>query len=879
MATMGSTRRRLWAMALLAALPCARAVAQLPASATAQVPAATQARALASASAQAREPASARRQYHLAAAPLERSLLDIAAGAGMALVYDPQLLDAARSAPVEGAFSASEAITQALRGTGLVLQWSDSSRTLTLRKDADATPLASTTFVTPAAAPLNAASEPWAVVVVSGTRPAIAQPSAEAAPDPQRAPTVAYAVDGRSLERQHIDALADLQQLVPGLNIEGSDLSDIQISIRGVGDGGGEPNIGMASGVAVYLDNVYLARPGMLGGLLNDLASVSVLPGAQGTLFGANATGGVVDLHTRAPTFTPEAALRVAASQRGGQQVRAMWSGPLNADLAGRFTVLHSADEGNVTNLKSGHSLNGATNTVARGQLLYRDGDAFQLRLAADAGHASATPTPVLAATHAIDGTDPLLTHAARLGAALAPAGTVALDDENHVHVNQGGISAEANWSTEAGHRLRAITALRSFSYTPSLADPLGLRLYTASGTAIAQRSWSQELRLDSPAGAPFSYAAGLSWLGQTVHTLAHTHYATGVAGLFYDNPAYDGQDVVRVGSLRDVTLAPFGAATLRLGQRWEIKASARLTYERKSGRFVRLNRAPFDSGALSKDYALPSAGVNLQYRIDAAWRAYAALSYGEKSGGINVSAGGAKKAGADTLFVRPEKTAGVEAGLRGAVAGGALVLGVDLFVTDVRDFQTQAYDSGNLQTYLTNAGAFRSRGVEASARLVGDPHWQIDAAAVYNDARYRDYAQARCPPEVTLAVAAPASCDLTGARVFSTPRLTFNASARYQWHGPGDLAAYAGARYAYRGWKFGTVDDSRFTRVAGYGLLALSAGIGGPVWHGRWDATLWLDNALDKRYFSHLSSADYGAVLGQPGPPRTLGLSLGYQF
>jgi len=720
-----------------------------------------------------------------------------------------------------------------------------------------------------------------ATVTVTGARAAHER---EAPTDPQRTPTSSYRIQGAALDKQNVSTLEELQQLVPGINIQSTDPSDMQISIRGVGDGGGQAsgdaNIGMPSGVAVYLDNVYLARPGMLANGLGDVDWIEVLSGAQGTMFGANATGGVLDIHTRAPSFTPEAALSVSAGEHGYERARAMISGPLSRDVAGRLNLVRSAGDGAVVNLHSGHRLNGGTANGARGQLLFRDSDVFTLRLSADYNNSNSTSTPVLLSTNAFNGKDTYLTHSAAVGNHVVFGPTVDLDDENRIHVVQGGVALEANWTFGGGYRLRAVTSYRYFRSQPTMADGLSVRVYANTGTQVRDRTWSQEVRLDSPAGGPFDYALGLTYLGQHMETLAHTRYAaTALPGLFYDSASYRGLDVIRLGTLRDRMLSPFAQGTWHAGSDVDVTAGLRANVQEKGGSFVRYNRVPFNSGYLNEHHTLPSGTLVATWRPAPGLSTYAAASYGEKSGGLNISAGAARQAGLDSLFLKPETTRSGEIGVKAALAQGRVTLKGDVFLTAVSDFQTQGYSVEDQQVYLMNAGSFRSRGVEASAHLAPTRDWEIDVAAVYNDAYYTNYAHARCPPEVTLAASPPASCNLSRERVFNAPRLTYNASARYSWASENGLRSFVGARYAYRSWMFGTVDNSALTRVPGYGLASFSAGTGGTLAHGDWTASVWLNNAFDRTYWRRLVNGDYGSVAGWRGEPRTLGATLAFNY
>ncbi|TWI67323.1 iron complex outermembrane receptor protein [Pseudoduganella lurida] len=730
----------------------------------------------------------------------------------------------------------------------------------------------------PADEPADAA--PAAVVTVSGSR----QERSTVEDDPRRTPTSAYRVTGEQFEQQNVTSLEDLQQLVPGLNVQSTDPADMQITLRGIGDGGGqtsgEQNIGMPGSVAVYLDGVYLARPGMLSSL-GDLAWADVLSGAQGTMFGANSTGGVLDLHTKEPTFVPEASISASVGQHDYERVRAVVSGPLSEHWAGRLNLISSSNGGAVTNVRNGHQLNGARSNGARGQLLFRDGDRFRLRLSADYNNANSEPTPVLVATHAVNGTDAYLVRSARVGNNVLYGSTVDLDDETSTHIVQGGVAARAEWLLGSGWRLRSITSYRYFHSAPSLADYQSVQLYANSGFQQHDRSWSQDLRVDAPTGGPVDYAFGLTYLGQKLEIEAHTRYAdTTLPDIWLGTATGVSRklDVIRQGLLRDRSLSPFAQGTWHAREDIDITAGVRFNHEERGGSFVRYNRSPFNSGYLQITNNLPSATVAATWRAAPGLSTYAAASYGEKAGGLNISSGAAAQAGLDSLIIRPEKARSGELGVKADLADNRLNLKADIFLSQVRDFQTQGYDPVDQQVYLLNAGAYISRGAEASVHWTPTRAWQIDASAVFNDTYYTDYRTARCPPEVLLAPNAPKSCDLSGEGVFNAPRVTANASVRYEWNAAG-LKNFVAGRYAWRSWMYGTVDNSQFSRVPGYGLAAFSAGTSGRTDKGEWTASLWLNNAFDKTYYKRLVNNEYGSVTGYLGEQRTLGVTLGYRY
>ncbi len=187
---------------------------------------------------------------------------------------------------------------------------------------------------------------------------------------------------GETLESQRIYRVQDLQQLVPSTNVAYVHARQSSVSIRGLGNN--PASDGLEGSVGLYLDNVYLGRPGMASFDLLDIERLEVLRGPQGTLFGKNTTAGVINIGTRAPSFTPERSVEISGGEDGYFQARGTISGPLGETLAGRLSAYRTRDDGYVKNLHDGNTLNGGARQGFRGQLLFKPNDDFSLRWIGD---------------------------------------------------------------------------------------------------------------------------------------------------------------------------------------------------------------------------------------------------------------------------------------------------------------------------------------------------------------------------------------------------------------------------------------------------------------------------------------------------------------
>ncbi|MCL2891891.1 TonB-dependent receptor [Brenneria tiliae] len=693
--------------------------------------------------------------------------------------------------------------------------------------------------------------------------------------------TLSTVIDGQTLEEERLYRFEDLSQAVTGIDIAAVDAMDTRVTIRGIGDGGGsEINIGMPSSVGLFQDGVYLSRPGMLSNDLLDIESASVLKGPQGMLYGFNTTGGAVDIRTRKPTFRPEFSISQSVGQRGYLQSRLMASGALSDSWAGRINLSRTEKGGYVTNVENGHKLGGSTSNGVRGQLLYQPNDAFNLRITGDYSNATNRPVMTLIDSHEVGGVDLFRARASALGVNVVKGRQVALDDESSNRVTQGGGAVEANWRLANGFNLHSLSSIRYFRMLPKTADGLSIPLYRNSGADVRDRTWSQRFWLDSPKNGALDYTLGVDYWGENLDTFAHDYYYDGSQVTdWYGSTGNTGKFVQRFGALDDTLFSTYGRATWHATDTLDVTVGLRHTREKKEGSFRRINKNDFDSGLLEQTNNLPSAMVNLNWFATPNVVPYLTLGYGEKSGGLNISSGAAQKAGLDSLYIKPEKTRAAELGVKTHWLQRKVEWNTALFWSEVTDFQTTAYDEETLSSYLINAGKIRSRGVESQLALRPIDGLTISLNGTLLDARYLNFTNARCPAEVSLLAGAPATCDLTGQRVFNSPRLSYNTRVRYEWDTAYNLQAFVSGQWAWRSAAYGTVDNSEFTRKSAYGVLNLSTGLSGKQGGNGWHVSLWLKNALDKTYYRTTKSGDYGSAYGVLGEPRTFGVTFGYDF
>ncbi|MDU9411722.1 TonB-dependent receptor [Pseudomonas sp. zfem005] len=718
--------------------------------------------------------------------------------------------------------------------------------------------------------------------------------------DVQDVPTPITTLSGATLETQRVYKVQDLQQVLPSVNVAFIHARQSSVAVRGIGNN--PASDGLEGSAGVYLDNVYLGRPGMAVFDLLDIEQLELLRGPQGTLFGKNTTAGVLNISTRAPTFSPERTVEVSGGQDGYFQAKGTVNGALTETLAARLSAYRTRDDGFIKNIHNGDDLNGGERQGVRGQFLFEPNEDFSLRWINDYNEEdSSTGTMVVYGAPAR-----YWQRAALVGASPVrdpDDKKVNIDGRQSVSVHQGGSSVEANWNLAGGYTLTSISAYRYWHFTPANDESLNVPALLNTGVEVHDRQFSQEIRLASPTGGAFDYVLGAYVFNQNLGNKTFTDYGS-QADLFLLGANLDAINNLSTkanGKIETDSYALFAQGTWHLTDRLDFTAGLRGTYEEKDAnikRFAPVGGAAvtgqaaairagqlgaYDSGDLSLHNAAPSFLLSLAYKFDEDLLGYASLAHGEKSGGVNLAVGSAPVAGADSLLVGPERANDAELGFKSTLLDRRLLLNANLFWTGIHGYQAttlyQAPGSTNVVQVLANAGSVRSRGLEFEATALPVRGLTLNFNGSYNDVTYLSFKDAPCPGEVSTAPGAPATCDLTGERVVGASKWIANLSGEYKWQLENRIEPYLTASYSYRSEAEGTLDNSDLSKIDGYGLVNLSAGVRRDLGDGQVDASIWVRNATDTDYYLSAFAYLNGAYTASVGAPRTAGVSLRYDF
>ncbi|NBW75896.1 MAG: TonB-dependent receptor [Sphingomonadaceae bacterium] len=199
----------------------------------------------------------------------------------------------------------------------------------------------------------------------------------------QDVPVAVSVTTAESIERAQIRDLKDLQTLVPALRVSQLQSSaNTNFIIRGFGNGANNP--GIEPSVGVFVDGVYRSRTAAQIGDLPDVQRVEVLRGPQSTLFGKNASAGVISMITREPSFNFKGSVEASYGNYDAVVFKGYVTGPITDSIAASISGGINKRDGYITDLGYNGKANERDRWFVRGQLRIEPTDALKIRLIAD---------------------------------------------------------------------------------------------------------------------------------------------------------------------------------------------------------------------------------------------------------------------------------------------------------------------------------------------------------------------------------------------------------------------------------------------------------------------------------------------------------------
>ena len=199
----------------------------------------------------------------------------------------------------------------------------------------------------------------------------------------QEIPISVSVTSGEAIERSQVRDLIDLQTLVPSLKVgQLQSSANTNFIIRGFGNGAN--NAGIEPSVGVFIDGVYRSRSAAQIGDLANIQRVEVLRGPQSTLFGKNASAGIISIVTKEPQFEFGGGVEISYGNYDAIVVRGNVTGPIAETLAVAVEGNYNKRDGYINVVNLGTDSNDRNRWGVRGQILWEPSEAVKVRLIGD---------------------------------------------------------------------------------------------------------------------------------------------------------------------------------------------------------------------------------------------------------------------------------------------------------------------------------------------------------------------------------------------------------------------------------------------------------------------------------------------------------------
>ncbi len=697
----------------------------------------------------------------------------------------------------------------------------------------------------------------------------------------QKVPVAVTALTSKQLVNSGVTSANGLANHVAALTVAEGGGGTLLPFLRGVGNP--DSINGNESSVAVYLDDVYVSRLDQSFLELYDINRIEVLNGPQGTLFGRNASAGLINIITRDPSPTLQGSASVGYSNYNTTTEKVYLSGEVAKGIDANISVLNGwQGDGWGRNITNHDPVGYNDPLIVRSKWLFDLSPSTKLRLEGDYNQSY---SDIGAYTNNVPGT----TFGSPDFYALPPYNQKPIqyspvgfyDERNYyplqTHKRGFGGSARldqdlgfAELSSISGYRQNAEDFQVDGSYTP---QP-GLKYELNSHT----RTFTQEFQLASKPGSVFDWIVGLYYLNEFASYEPTQVTGPGLAidtlgGAF--GPLLPQGSAVNLYSFeRTKDYAAYGQTTIHLPASTNLTLGIRYTIDDLSGgghnQVVVPGIGTFDSPAKDKsEFQQPTFKFGLDHTFDGNILTYVSVSRGFKAGTYNLLPFSAPA-------TNPEVLTDYEIGAKTTLLDGRLLLNGAFFYYDLTDPQVQ--EVVNHLIFLANAGSAQVLGGEFQTEYVILPGLTARAGGAYLDAHYTNFPNAPFytanpnPPYGSIATAG----DAAGKELPEAPKFAFNFGFNYDVTFPWGRLNF-NQNYAFRGAFYFTPDN--FIRQKSYGLLDASVTYMLPD-NDHWSLRVYGKNITGSRYFigGQENSGSEGFVYS-PGAPAIYGGLVTYTF
>lgn len=699
-------------------------------------------------------------------------------------------------------------------------------------------------------------------------------------------PVAVTAIAGDFMEQQQVFTAEQLSLYTPSLHIYQEAVNTEFYTIRGVGRA--NEDIASDSGVAVFIDDVYVARQGAANQLLFDVERAEVLRGPQGTLWGKNATGGAINIVTRKPSAETEGYVGMDVGGRGTVNLRAAANAPISDNVNARVAFISRERDGLYTNLTTGEDGNNVNQQALRASFSFAPSDDTEILLTAD--WARFTQDGVLKSVIVdVPGTPYVLKDffTVTFPTQEEDLRSSRSGDHGEQGVEQNGLSLRID-SDLGDMNFISITGYRSEESYHSEDNDHAAELSAFLFSDQDSSTLSQEFRLSSDTDSALSWTAGFYYFHEDGDR-DQSRYSDffGPGGLIGPgSPELQDSTTTFQQRLETDSYALFGELTYAISDTLALTLGGRFTDESKDygiNAFSVANQPGGDPWSLfiadgdfqTSDKASWSEftpRVVLEYSPTDNINTYVSYAEGFKSGGYN---GQPDNPPAVTPF-DPELAETLELGLKGQFFDGMMSASFAYFFTDFTDMQLQGIDPVTGSPITSNAASSEISGLEIELLGTIADNFTYNIGASFLDHEFKNFFIEVFDP--TIQGGPPFRIvDKAGDRLGVIPEYNYHVGVAYEWPMAGGASLRLSANYMAADETitiFNTLWSDSYEVIDS--RLVYDSG-------NNWSAALWVRNLTDEDYYRGSGPVpdlnDQISRLGLLADPQIFGVSLDWRF
>lgn len=681
--------------------------------------------------------------------------------------------------------------------------------------------------------------------------------------------TSVTSLSSKKLEDTRTWGLSGLTALVPNYNYQELGVSFQQIqSIRGIQVFSENP------AVSTYIDDVNNIDILANGFAFTDIERIEILRGPQGTLYGRNAMGGVVNIITKKPTNQTNGFAETSFGNLGLQRYSTGIKTPIIKDklyfgLNGLYQTQDGFLKNNIsgtsatdTNL-NGKSVGGEKNLYGNMFLKWLVNNRFHLTLnlkgQQDKSNNSGFMVSQFSDTYAFANPD------------VINLSRIQSHERNILNT-----SLVAKYNADK-FTITSISALQTISFGFKDLDFPGIYHSYYDGKIgellPPQKVWSQELRINSHSDNKFQYTAGVYAFTQkgyepTTNTAYELSDAEAAA---FGLPS--GTYLINRNRSNNSGLAGFGEMSYQLTNKLKATVGLRYDYEKREATFNGFGDAMLFNGVVTEinpnitadgNYSAISPKFSVNYSVNELSNIYATYTRGFRAGGINASS---LPVGVRQTF-DPEYSNNYEIGYKSYLLNKKLSVGASAFLIQWKDLQF--YNLVAPFTYAReNVGNAQSAGIEIEVSALPVKGLQLDGSFGFNPTEYKGFDLKR----VNFGTGVESTTAIGGNKLSNAPTHTLFLGAQYEYSINQKLKAIVRGEIRNLGKQYTDIQNQ--IEQPSYTLLNSRIGLT----YGKYSLFFWGQNLTNERYLAYGNPDSSFGRQSRMAQPRTFGLTLSAKF